>query len=336
MNGNQPLVSVIMPAFNAENYIREAIHAVLNQTYADLEIIVVNDGSTDRTEALVKEIEDSRLTIITTKNQGQSAANNLGFSRSSGDFVKFFDADDLLSPDHIQRQVNRLKNNPACVASSEVWRFWKSPAIDPLYEPLANWQDSEPLHWLILDNGKGLGMMQAGLFLFPRPIVEKAGGWDETLTLINDMEFCTRVLLSAKKVLFCKDARLYYRSGLQHNLSAQIERRHLVSSFQSLEKTTAMLLEQEDTERVKSVLARYWRLWSIRYFPAAPALYRKAGTWSVRLGGSDYLPFGGISLKINKLFGWKIVRWLQFGKQQLISLKMALFTGRGTSAASGK
>ena len=331
MNGKTPLVSVIIPAYNAENYIREAIYSVLHQTYADLEIIVVNDGSTDRTEALVKELEDSRLTIITTNNQGQSAANNLGFSRSSGDFVKFFDADDILSPDHIQRQINRLLNNPDSVASSEVWRFWKSPATDALYEPPANWQDLEPLDWLILDEGKGLGMMPAGLFLFPSPIVKKAGGWDESLTLINDMEFCTRILLSSQKVLFCKDAKLFYRSGLQNNLSAQFERRYLVSSFKSLEKTTAMLLEQEDTARVKSVLARYWRLWSIRYFPAAPALYQKAEDWAVRLGGSDYFPFGGISLKLSKLFGWKMVRWLQFGKQQLISLKMALFAGRGTS-----
>jgi glycosyltransferase involved in cell wall biosynthesis len=314
MKNRNPTVSVIMPAFNAAPYIAAAIESVLQQTYTPIEFIVVDDGSKDDTRRIAQRYPSELVQVFSTENRGQSAACNLGFSKSIGEYIKFFDADDLLAPEHIALQANRLASRPDCIATGEVWRFWQKPAQDSLYEPLANWKDLHPLDWLIADCGKGLGMMQAGLFLFPRQFVEQSGGWAEQLTLLNDLDFCSRVLLQANRVLYCPGARLYYRSGLSHSLSAQHQPKHLQSSFQSLEKTTRLLLTAEDSPRVRSVLARYWKARSFHYYPTSPRLFRRAEVWTDTLGGSNLAPFGGFSGILSRFIGWKTVKWMHLWK----------------------
>ncbi|WP_082336725.1 glycosyltransferase family 2 protein [Rhizobium ecuadorense] len=105
-----PLVSVIIPAFNASPYIQRTLRSALRQTYANLEIIVVNDGSTDDTARLVEQIArmDSRIRLLSTSNRGVAAARNTGIEASSGPYVAFLDADDLWHPTKIEKQVNAL------------------------------------------------------------------------------------------------------------------------------------------------------------------------------------------------------------------------------------
>ncbi len=108
---DQPLVSVVIPAFNASTYIERTLRSVMRQTYAALEIVVVNDGSTDHTAKLVEQIaaSDSRIRLLSTPNRGVAAARNTGIEASSGRFVAFLDADDLWHPTKIEKQVNALK-----------------------------------------------------------------------------------------------------------------------------------------------------------------------------------------------------------------------------------
>jgi len=106
----QPLVSVVIPAFNASTYIENTLRSAARQTYPALEIIVVNDGSTDDTAKLVEQIAmtDSRICLLSTPNRGVAAARNTGIEASSGRFVAFLDADDLWHPTKIEKQVNAL------------------------------------------------------------------------------------------------------------------------------------------------------------------------------------------------------------------------------------
>ncbi len=106
----QPLVSVVIPAFNASAYIERTLRSAVRQTYTALEIIVVNDGSTDDTAQLVEQIAmtDSRIRLLSTPNRGVAAARNTGIEASSGRFVAFLDADDLWHPTKIEKQVNAL------------------------------------------------------------------------------------------------------------------------------------------------------------------------------------------------------------------------------------
>lgn len=99
-------VSVIIPTYNSEKYLKKAVDSVLSQTYQDLELIIVDDGSVDNTRKLVESINDSRIKYIYQENAGPSAARNNGIINSTGDYIAFLDADDIWPFDKIEKQVN--------------------------------------------------------------------------------------------------------------------------------------------------------------------------------------------------------------------------------------
>lgn len=97
------MISIIIPAYNAENTIKETINSILKQTYQDFEIIVINDGSKDKTQQVLNSINDSRLKIITTENHGVCHARNLGIENVAGEFITFIDADDTITQDYLEK-----------------------------------------------------------------------------------------------------------------------------------------------------------------------------------------------------------------------------------------
>lgn len=106
-----PKISVIIPLYNTENYIEETLHSILNQTFSDIEVIIVNDGSTDRSLEIVNSIKDNRIIAITQLNQGQSVARNRGYTMAKGDYIYFMDSDDILSPDTFARCYEKNIND---------------------------------------------------------------------------------------------------------------------------------------------------------------------------------------------------------------------------------
>src|SRR5438270_12821021 len=112
-----PLVSVLVPCFNAELYVAEAIHSALTQTWPNIEVVVVDDGSTDNSGSVLDSFTTRRVKVIHQDNKGQSAAANRAFQESSGDYIKFFDADDLVHTELIERQMRRLSDDTFAVAS---------------------------------------------------------------------------------------------------------------------------------------------------------------------------------------------------------------------------
>ena len=106
-----PKISVIIPAYNAMTYLPETIKSVLNQTFNNFEVIVVNDGSSDETEQWVSQISDPRVKLITQVNQGAAVARNTGISHAKGEYIAFLDADDLWESTKLDKQVEILNNN---------------------------------------------------------------------------------------------------------------------------------------------------------------------------------------------------------------------------------
>jgi teichuronic acid biosynthesis glycosyltransferase TuaG len=106
-----PTVSIIIPAYNAAAFIGETIESILKQTYSDFEVIVINDGSTDDTEGGVKSFSDTRILYFYKQNQGVSIARNTGFGFSKGKYLVFFDADDVMSPDFLEKRLGALEGN---------------------------------------------------------------------------------------------------------------------------------------------------------------------------------------------------------------------------------
>ena len=105
------LVSVIIPAYNAKNYIRETVESALGQTYRNYEIIVVDDGSTDGTGEILKDYQD-RIIYLRKDNGGPASARNMGIKKSRGELIAFLDADDVWLPDKLEKQVKFLEENP--------------------------------------------------------------------------------------------------------------------------------------------------------------------------------------------------------------------------------
>ncbi|RYE47757.1 MAG: glycosyltransferase family 2 protein, partial [Sphingobacteriales bacterium] len=197
-----PLVSVCIPAFNAERYISASLNSVLGQSYPNLEIIVVDDGSTDGTATVLNEYKKiQNICVVHQKNKGQCAAVNEAFRRSNGEYIKFFDADDLLSPDFISNQVSRLEGRKDAIASASWGRFQGNDLESFSLQKEDVYQDLQPMDWLVKSLENGPNMMQCGLWLIPREILAISGLWDERLSLINDFDFFIRVILASQKVL---------------------------------------------------------------------------------------------------------------------------------------
>lgn len=114
-----PLISVIIPAYNAEKTIKRTIESVLNQTFQDFELLIIDDDSQDSTLEIVSRISDPRIKVFSCSHAGASSARNYGFSQSVGEFIAFLDADDLWTPDKLESQLKALQATPkAAVAYS--------------------------------------------------------------------------------------------------------------------------------------------------------------------------------------------------------------------------
>jgi glycosyltransferase involved in cell wall biosynthesis len=305
-----PLISVLIPCFNSARFVGETIDTIKAQTWSNIEIIVVDDGSTDNSRAVITKHADHRVRLIEQANAGACAARNRAFSESRGDYVKFLDSDDLIDPDMVALQMARLEGQHRCVTSGEWGRFYDRPE-DTRFEVEPVYRDLTPIDWLALSRAEGLGMMVPGLWLIPRPIVEKAGPWDVALTRsgCDDTEYFTRLLLRCDKVLFTPGARMRYRSGIRGSLSGS---RRFDLKVKVLELCEAYLLAVEDSPRIRKGLSLSFQHIAHAAYPYDPALAERVLTHVRELHDVQIRPGGGRMFHIAaRIFGWRIARRLQ-------------------------
>lgn len=183
-----PLISVSIPVYNGERTIRETIESVLHQTIPDLELIIINDGSSDRTLEVVSEIEDPRLRVFSYPNAGQAASRNLGLSQARGDYISFIDADDLWTPDKLEAQFNALQANPdAAVAYS--WTDWIDESGNFLRPASRGTHSGDVLAILLLNDFIGSGSNA----LIRTEALRAVGGFDESLPPAEDWDLWLRL-----------------------------------------------------------------------------------------------------------------------------------------------
>lgn len=207
-----PLISIIMPAYNASAYIAEAIQSVLDQTWTNWELIIVDDGSTDDTLQIAQQYaaKDNRIQVYHQSNQGGCVARNEALKHIAGDYVQYLDADDKLHAEKLSLQVVenvyedtiilgsclRLLANGHCVESSMAKLCASyAPAIDAQVAIWNNHFNSFPY----------------SSYLIPRQLVIAVGKWNEQLRRSQDSEYMARVLALAKKLVYVPDAIFYYR-----------------------------------------------------------------------------------------------------------------------------
>lgn len=195
-NASSPRVSVIIPSYNVEAFLPDAVKSVLHQTWRELELIIVNDGSTDATRSIAEQFseEDRRVKIVDKPNGGLSSARNAGIAAASGDAICFLDADDILLPDKIQRQVAFLEDFPGCdlvfsdyyVGDSELTPIWLVSVHPPMVE----------MDEYLLYRNRFAPMCP----LLRSRLVVATGQFDETLRAAEDWDYWIR---AAQHGRFC-------------------------------------------------------------------------------------------------------------------------------------
>lgn len=313
-------VSVIIPVFNAQEYINETINSVIKQTYeGPIEIIIIDDHSTDNSFQIVREFESDSIIVKKNPKKGACAARNYGFELSTGDYIQYLDADDLLSENKIEQQLKLAKlYGPYYVYSCGHIRFnknideqiWQNRYVDKDYE--------NPKLWL-LDcwMGKGVGAIHS--WLISRDLVNLAGPWDEKLTLNQDGEFISRVLLNAHGIKFSERARVYYRSGITNSISqndkfGKEKAQSLLNSYISYKESSIM---HNSLESLKVGIGHNFLMFIYQYFGRFPDLTDLATKEFYSLGFDKMWPVGGDNFKrLVNLIGFnhalKLKRLLKF------------------------
>jgi Glycosyl transferase family 2 len=307
----KPLVSILIPCYNAEAWLEETLESALAQTWENKEIILVDDGSKDRSLEIATGFESRRVKVISQSNRGASAARNRALQECQGDFIQYLDADDLLAPNKIELQVQILRDkNCEFVASGEWGRFYKTPS-EALFVPQPLWKDMSPIDWLICA-WEGHWMMHPSAWLVPRNIADKAGIWNENLSLNDDGEYFCRIVLAGKGVKFCQDAKSYYRSGNSGSLSGSKSETAWKSAFLALELGTNNLLAKEDSSRTRHACATVFQRFMYEAYPNVPELWQKAEAKVQQYGGSEVKPIGGPMYQLLSSFvGWQQAKLIQ-------------------------
>ncbi len=221
----KPLVSIIIPAYNAKLYIAETINSIISQTYQNWELILVNDGSKDNTAEIIHSfLKDKRIQYHFQENAGVSVARNYGYSFSSGQYVAFLDADDLWLPHRIEKMVDKFQDE---VSIGLVHSYMQ--VIDEhsqLQNGVYKGKEGHILESLLL--WEGCNIPAPSSILVKRDVVEKIGGFDKDLSTAADQEFFFRVA-NLYKVGMCKEVLGLYRvhgNNMHQNVS-NMEKDHI-------------------------------------------------------------------------------------------------------------
>lgn len=291
-----PTVSVVMPAYNAAAFISAAITSVLNQSFNDLEVLVVDNLSSDDTIQIADQFKDPRVQVVKCHKRGAAASRNIGINLAKGDYLQFLDADDLLVSDKIQNQLDILKkHSERSVASCSWGRFSEDPGkAEFIQEPV--WKDY-PVAWKwLLKSWEGGGMMQTASWLVPRQIVEEAGPWNESLISNpnDDGEYFCRVLLKSESVAYCPTNGVLYRSLLPGSLSRRADDDAVESAFRTCELYEQHVESAGLGDYFHVALRRNYLNFIYQYYPSRKDLVNEAWQNTVRLGGVQSDSIGGV------------------------------------------
>lgn len=202
---------MIVPVYNASRYINECINSLINQSYPNIEIIVVDDGSTDDSLRVLQSY--SSIVVLRQKNKGASAARNYGLSVATGELVQFLDADDYIGENKIEIQVKQWMQMP----DSQTVVFGPWTKIGVSVENMGKnqksvWHNYDNPIDILLDFSLNNCCVPLSAYLIPKNVIRKSGLWNELLSQNDDGEYFSRVLLHATKLVYCNCALSYYRS----------------------------------------------------------------------------------------------------------------------------
>ncbi|MEK7195139.1 MAG: glycosyltransferase [Patescibacteria group bacterium] len=211
-----PLVSIIIPAYNAANYVKEAIDSALSQIYHNIEIIVVDDGSTDDTKKILEPyVRGNKIKYIYQGNKGLSGARNTGIKDSLGEYVALLDTDDIFLPEKIEKQVEHLETDPACdVSYCDLYHFWDERPSELMKLNYRYYSGHD-----VLPNLLERSFIAPVTVVFRRKVFEKYGYFDEAIRqYAEDFEFWLRLSYHGANICFLPDILAKLRLRREGNI----------------------------------------------------------------------------------------------------------------------
>ena len=221
-NSKFPLVSIVLPVYNVADYLCQSLDSVVNQTYEHLEIICVNDGSSDQSEEILEQYQrkDERIQVIHQSNQGVSAARNNGLDHATGKYIIFWDSDDFFELNAIQLMVEKAEKESADVCACDAQHFHSDTGeltshryiVPPLPESnVFSWQDCPEHIFLIASSVPWnklvrLSLLQEHNIRFP------------DIPYLEDNEYMFLVMCCAKRITLVRKKLIYYRLGRPNSL----------------------------------------------------------------------------------------------------------------------
>jgi glycosyltransferase involved in cell wall biosynthesis len=310
---NPPLVSILIPTYNAQEWVGNTIQSALAQTWQRTEIVVVDDGSTDNTLDVVRRYSSTQVRVVKQANQGAAAARNSAFALCQGDYIQWLDADDLLGVDKIRSQLDIAErlSDPFILLSS-AWGSFMYRAEAAQFKATPLYQDLMPVDWLITKWSNNVHM-QTATWLVSRELTESAGSWNTTLLGDDDGEYFSRVVLRSHGIRFVRDARVYYRVVGTNRLS-HIGRSNakLEAQLRGMRLQIGYLRAIDDTMPVRNAIVQYLQTWLSHFYPERPDLVTQMEAIASEVGGVLQTPTVNWKYAwIDKMFGRAAAKWTQ-------------------------
>ena len=287
----RPLVSILISGYNAEKWLAETLESAVGQSWPQKEIIFVDDGSTDGTASVAKKFASRGVTVISRENGGLCAGLNTAYGHCHGDYIQYLDADDLLVPDKIERQLAALRDNHTRrILLSSPWAPFYYRTRGARFVRNSFWEDLSPVEWLLRKMSEGTHMQNA-TWLVSRELAEAAGPWDTTLHYDQDGEYFTRVLLASEGTRFVPGTGIYYRNSGPGCISyIGNSNKKKESLFRSMKLHMRHLRSLEESERVRKACVSYMQNWYGVFYPSRMDIVSEIQELAAELGGQMHTP----------------------------------------------
>jgi len=254
-----PLISIVIPLYNKERFIKETLDSVFNQSFPDYEIIIVNDGSTDSSVFIVNAIEDQRITVLSNQNKGVSHARNFGISKANSDLIALLDGDDLWEPNHLENLYNLYEKFPDCglYATAYNKKYFNGEKIKASYNGLAKEYFGIIEDYFSASIKDSIAWTSA--VLIPMKTFRKVGVFDEEMRSGQDTDLWIRIALkdsvafssiaSSNKIILAPKYHLSYSTN-------RIDRLKLFEKFKAVELPTTSFKKYMDLNRFSVAIER--------------------------------------------------------------------------------
>jgi glycosyltransferase involved in cell wall biosynthesis len=294
----KPLVSILIPAYNAERWIADTIQSAIGQTWPNKEIIIVDDGSSDRTLSIARRFSSKTVSVVTQQNQGASAARNRAFALCQGDYIQWLDADDLLAPDKIGKQLETRSNDSSKeTLLSCAWGHFMYRPDRAKFQATSLWADLSPLEWL-LRKWETNAHMNPATWLVTRELTQAAGLWDRRLICGEDGEYFCRVILASDGIQFVPDAKVFYRFATSSASYIGRSNKKMESRFFGMQLEINHVRAHNDGERTRAACVIFLQTWLHHFYPDRLDLVREAETLAGSIGGQLRVP------RLRRKYAW--------------------------------